>query len=43
MEQEKKETLEFGSIQELKEYLNNCDEDNLVSFVIVMEDGNEEL
>ena len=39
MEQEKKETLEFGSVRELKEYLNNCDEDTLVSFVIVMEDG----
>lgn len=43
MEQEKKEALEFGSIQELKEYLNSCDEDTLVSIVIVMEDGNEEL
>ncbi len=41
MEKEKKEVLEFESVQDLKEYLNNCDEDILVSIVIVKEDSHE--
>ena len=41
MEQEKKEVLEYESVQDLKEYLNNCDEDILVSIVIVKEDSHE--
>ena len=41
MEKEKKEVLEYESVQDLKEYLNNCDEDILVSIVIVKEDSHE--
>ena len=41
MENEKKDVLEFESVQELKEYLNNCDEDTLISIVLVKESDHE--
>ena len=43
MENEQKEVLEFESVQDLQEYLNNCEDDTLVSIVIVKEGSYEGL
>ena len=34
MEKEKKEVLEFGSVQALKDYLNSCENYTIISIVI---------
>ena len=45
MEKEKKEVLEFRSLQELKEYLKNCENDTIVSIKIMEkeDEADEEL
>ena len=42
MEKEKKEVLEFSSIQALKDYLNSCEDDMIISIVIRRKEGEDE-
>ena len=42
MEKEKKEVLEFDSVQALKEYLNSCDDDTIISIVIRRKEDEDE-
>ncbi len=42
MEKEKKEVLEFSSVQALKDYLNSCENDTIVSIVIRRKEDEDE-
>ena len=42
MENEKKEVLEFSSVQALKDYLNSCENDTIVSIVIRRKEDEDE-
>ena len=42
MEKENKEVLEFHSIQELRDFLNNCDDHTIISIVISKKEAVDE-
>ncbi len=42
MEKEKKEVLEFDSVQALGEYLNNCEDGMIISIVIRRKEDEDE-
>ncbi len=42
MEKEKKEVLEFSSVQSLKDYLNSCENDTIILIVIRRKEDEDE-